>query len=134
MAKYAVTYKCGHAGAVDIVGTNVNGERERKAAWYAQQLCPECYKAAKAAEAEKANEGYPELRGSDKQVAWANQIRANMIKTYAREIEATRANLDKAKAMLTAGGVPAHIKDKAQLIINIIECNEAKWFIDNRNR
>lgn len=47
MAWYDITYKCGHTGREQICGTNVHGEREKRAAWIAEnKLCPECYKAA----------------------------------------------------------------------------------------
>lgn len=58
MAKYYVTYKCEHEGTVDIFGTNVNGEREKKAEWYKTCLCPDCYKKAQEAEQQaKMTEG-----------------------------------------------------------------------------
>ena len=56
MAKYNVTHTCGHTEDHDICGTNVHGERERKAAWYATTLCSDCYKASKDAEAAKGTE------------------------------------------------------------------------------
>ena len=132
MAKYTITYKCGHTGTVDIVGTNAHGERERKAEWYGNQLCADCYKLERAAESEKASAGYPELIGSEKQVAWAKTIRADMIKRYAREIEAAKAHLDMTKSILTNDAAPQNVKATAKTIINILESNEAKWFIENR--
>ena len=52
MAKYDVTYSCGHTGIVELFGKN--SERERKLQWFSESgLCPECYKAQKRAEQEK---------------------------------------------------------------------------------
>jgi len=43
MAKYQITYSCGHAGTVELLGKIK--ERERKIDWYeSQAVCPECYK------------------------------------------------------------------------------------------
>lgn len=52
MAKYDVTFSCGHNGTVQLVGKAT--ERDRKLEWYAScGLCPECYKAKKLAEEAK---------------------------------------------------------------------------------
>ncbi|MBN9424504.1 MAG: hypothetical protein BGO63_11270 [Candidatus Accumulibacter sp. 66-26] len=49
MAKYDVTYACGHAGTEQLFGKV--SERERRLAWIeANKVCAECYKAQKTAE------------------------------------------------------------------------------------
>ena len=51
MAKYGVTYSCGHTGEVQLYGPH--RERERKLDWLAcKGLCSECYKQSKRAEAD----------------------------------------------------------------------------------
>ncbi len=51
MAKYGVTYSCGHEGQVQLYGPQK--ERDRKLEWMARDgLCPECYKSHKRAEAD----------------------------------------------------------------------------------
>ncbi len=43
MAKYNITYSCGHEGCAELFGKVT--ERERKIKWFeAEGLCPECYK------------------------------------------------------------------------------------------
>lgn len=42
MAKYNITYACGHEAVVDLVGKIT--DRERKIEWLETTLCPECYK------------------------------------------------------------------------------------------
>lgn len=43
MAKYDVTYSCGHAGVVELFGKEK--DRQNKIQWYESDgLCPECYK------------------------------------------------------------------------------------------
>ena len=52
MAKYEVTFSCGHTGTVSLFGKNT--DRENKLKWYEEQgLCPECYKAKKRAAQEQ---------------------------------------------------------------------------------
>lgn len=40
MAKYQVVHSCGHSETVDISGPQK--DRNRKAEWMSEQLCPEC--------------------------------------------------------------------------------------------
>ena len=47
MAKYDIIHTCGHTETHEIVGTDVNGERARKAAWLATTICRECYRASR---------------------------------------------------------------------------------------
>lgn len=43
MAKYDITYSCGHEGTVELLGKEK--DRQRKIEWYESTgLCPECYK------------------------------------------------------------------------------------------
>ena len=61
MALYGITYRCGHEDTVQIYGTNVHGEREKKAAWYGSIGCPAC-RAAKASE--------EQIAAADRIIAW----------------------------------------------------------------
>lgn len=76
MAKYSIEHICGHTETVQIYGTNVHSERERKAEWLASRPCKDC-------EREQLREenlaGCSELEGTEKQIAWANDIRAKAI-------------------------------------------------------
>lgn len=46
MAKYDVTFACGHTGTVNIVGPYK--QREKKLQWYEERgLCPDCYQKQK---------------------------------------------------------------------------------------
>ncbi|QIG78219.1 hypothetical protein BIBE0010001c01_00033 [Bifidobacterium phage BigBern1] len=75
MAQYGITYRCGHEDTVQIYGTNVHGEREKKAAWYGSIDCPAC----RAAKARQEHDGLPALEGTDRQVAWADDIRDEVL-------------------------------------------------------
>ena len=83
MAKYQITYSCGHEATIQLFGKE--SDRQRKIEWLESEgLCPDCYKAkiakehaeasAKAYEAAKGM-GMPELEGSEKQIAWEETIR-----------------------------------------------------------
>ena len=71
MAKYTITYKCGHTEEMQLFGKM--NDRDRKIAWYATQDCPECKAAAARAAAKER--GLVELEGTAKQIVWAEQIR-----------------------------------------------------------
>lgn len=78
MSKYEITCSCGHTETVEVYGTNIHGERDRKLAKLASKPCTECRKAAEMAEVEsfERESGLsPEMAGSEKQVAWARKIR-----------------------------------------------------------
>ena len=75
MAKYTITYKCGHTAEVNLYGKLA--DREAKIAWYKTIDCPECR--AKAAANNAKDNGFAELTGSPKQVSWANDIRAKKL-------------------------------------------------------
>ena len=71
MARYTITYKCGHTEEVQLYGKE--SERQRKIDWDKTNDCPKC-RAMEAKEAAKTA-GLPELTGSDKQITWASEIR-----------------------------------------------------------
>ncbi|MEU4345372.1 hypothetical protein AB0H00_29665 [Nocardia sp. NPDC023852] len=84
MAWYTIEHSCGHLGERQIYGTNVHGERERKAATLGRSKCPDCAEidrvAASAAAAAVAGDlGWPELLGSQRQKAWAQRLRLETV-------------------------------------------------------
>ena len=111
MALYDITYRCGHKDTVRIYGTNAHGEREKKAAWYGTIDCPDC-KAAKTRQANKAA-GMAELEGSDKQIAWAKDIRSECMAEYT----------------LRQQEIACHWADADQLIAWLKHKTSARWWI-----
>lgn len=83
MAKYEVTYSCGHSDTVQLFGKNE--ERERKLKWMANSLCPECYKKWKQEKDESTvkealgNIELPALKGTEKQIEYAKSLRDEYI-------------------------------------------------------
>ena len=100
MAWQHPTHSCGHTGERYQAYGHHSG-RDRLLAAIQAQPCPECRKAA--AEQQALSAGLPMLVGSDKQVAWASDIRERAL----RLLPAERA--DKVRAETSA-----------------------RWWIDNR--
>ncbi len=84
MAKYTVTYKCGHQKEVQLYGKE--SDRQKKIAWYATIDCPDC-EAEMQKEMSDAN-GLPSLTGSEKQIAWATKLRNQALEILNAHIEA----------------------------------------------
>ncbi len=113
MAKYTITYRCGHTAEVQLYGKYE--DREKKIAWYKTIDCPECRAKAQAV-ASEAN-GYATLEGSEKQVRWANDIRAKKI----ADAEKLAAKVNKNKDLFD--GAVKQMKNEIS----------ASWWIDRRN-
>ncbi|WP_051917334.1 hypothetical protein [Bifidobacterium saguini] len=121
MALTYITYKCGHEDRIQIYGTNVHGERDRKAAWYNTIDCPECRKANAARWC--AEHGCAPLEGSPKQVAWAETIRFEAI-----------AGLETLYEEMQANNPPETVSENARSVIRQAKGEtRAVWWIDNRD-
>lgn len=121
MAKYKLTYSCGHAGQLELYGKE--SERQNRLTWLAKAgLCPDCM-AIKMAEQDKAaaeqakEKGRLALHGSKKQVTWAYSIRERLM----TELEDM---------------MPKVLKDKAELLDTIhsslSDQDDATWWINHR--
>ncbi|MFB7435254.1 hypothetical protein ACFCZ5_28375 [Streptomyces microflavus] len=127
--KVEIGHVCGHRVTADIVGTDVRGERGRTAAWLAEQPCPECRRDARerkraeeteAAAAKARGCGWPPLAGTEKQVAWAERIRAEAITAMEGRITA-RVGEERGRAAVASWTAVA------------LRQTEAAWWIDNRD-
>lgn len=120
--KVNITYSCGHEGTIEVFGKAE--ERERKIKYFEEYgLCPDCYKAEKQGEEKSFAEKYelPELKGSEKQISWANKIRKEKIKEFEGEKPAIRKG---------AGDDFADFLDK--FTNHYYKNNSASWWIDHR--
>lgn len=89
MAWYYGTFSCGHDGRVNIIGPHKDREWKKEREF--SKMCPDCYKvhlqkqreeeARRAMELAKEME-LPPLQGTEKQVAWAEKIRQNLIARF----------------------------------------------------
>lgn len=110
MAKYNVTYKCGHEERIELYGKHE--ERYRRLDYLATIDCPACQLAAKVAKAREIG-----LTGTDRQVAWAYDIRHTAADLYTTLIGKPNCNTEMAQQLY----------DKMQ------QHTDSRFWIDNRN-
>lgn len=133
--QYQVTRKCGHEETVDLRG-KMDKREWRLANVEPDKLCSECWATQQAAEAEVAAEnaaenGLPELEGSEKQINWAETIRADAIEQIDKCLDEFENKCEKkfgdeitAESMSIYRGICDRIATNA----------DAGWWIDNRDR
>lgn len=126
MAQYNIRHTCGHEETVQIYGTNVHGERQRKAEWLESKPCRDCERKAMR---EENLTGAAELTGSDKQVSWANDLRAKAI----GDIKAKLAKLDTQYIAAAQDWKDAQRKAGEAIIEAMLAETSAKAIIDNRD-
>jgi len=135
MAKYTITHSCGHDQEHSILGTNAKGQRDRKKQWLSEGVCTDCYNAEQAekmadatASAKESNSALPRLEGSEKQIAWAETIRAKVVielKTITDYIASTRANATPDQAIKLDKGLA--------IIAETLTKSSSRYWIDNRD-
>lgn len=126
MAQYHITHTCGHDETVQIYGTNVHGERERKAEWLESKPCRDCEREALR---DENLGGAAELTGSDRQVAWANDLRAKAI----AEVKHTLSKVDTTYATLPQEWKDAQRKSSEAIIAAMLAETSAKEIIEHRD-
>lgn len=126
MAQYDIHHTCGHEETVQIYGTNVHGERQRKAEWLESKPCRDCEREAMR---EENLTGAAELTGSDKQVSWANDLRAKAI----GDIKAKLAKIDTQYIAAPQEWKDAQRKAGEAIIEAMLAETSAKAIIDNRD-
>lgn len=82
MAKYTITHSCGHTETVALFGKSK--DRDWQIEKLEGKICQECWhdqqiEADKIAAEQNAASGLPELTGSEKQILWAEKIRADKL-------------------------------------------------------
>lgn len=134
MGYETITYSCGHEGRVQLYGKM--DERRRKAEWMSRTcVCDACKVQAReeesakvAAQAQAA--GLPALTGSDKQVAWAESIRAAALAGF--DAAATEF-----RALIAGQGDAATRAEAEQLLASdraaLAARTSAKVWIDQRD-
>ena len=127
MGYQTVNHICGHTSTPQMYGKHT--ERERKAQWMGQDVCPYCAAKAAAEAAKKQHEinapqGLADLKGSDKQIAWALGIRAKAM-----------ADIETAMATVPETARTGAQWDLANTAIDRLKNqSSAAWWIDRRNR
>lgn len=126
MAQYNIHHTCGHEETVQIYGTNVHGERQRKAEWLESKPCRDCEREAMR---EGNLAGAAELTGSGKQVNWANDLRAKAI----GDIKAKLATLDTQYIAAPQEWKDAQRNAGEEIITAMLAETSAKTIIDHRD-
>lgn len=121
--KFTVTHKCGHEVVYQLYGKFE--DRERKAAYYETLDCPECRRRHELEQAETnaQADNLPELKGSEKQIAWAMSIRNKWMGLVSNLIAQVNANTN-ANPQLKEKFMAAITSRKGE--------TSAAWWIDNR--
>lgn len=159
MSRETIHHRCGHTSIQKLFGNSK--ERARKAIWIGERSdCPDCEKAAfaaanAAAAIENADNGLPELTGSEKQIAWAETIRKGKLESIAVFITIVEKWHDTGEVYESTYGDKwgegnprarlMHVElselvrelktvDRAEAFIAIVhEKTDARWWIDGRD-
>ena len=138
MAKYTIHHACGHTTTQTLFGKTA--DRERKIEWWESVDCPDCYKKGRAQvkaeertkESEKARawlDQHPELpilSGTEKQVVWADVIRAGILAEAEIIKKSVAATADKFETWM-----PELVN---QWYAELHSQQSASWWIDHRSQ
>ena len=157
MAKYEIKHICGHVETVELQGSSES--RQKKIAELESQVCDDCYNAKKEAEfVAKASKflnvnELPALVGTERQIAWAENLRMAMISELVAAYEMECMNeLMGSDAFRKAGLAARALRNSGVAVKNIsndnfvaafklaikaaiadaITATDVKFFIDNR--
>ncbi|WP_051356389.1 hypothetical protein [Azorhizobium doebereinerae] len=129
MAKYDITFSCGHTETRQLVGKET--QRHSYIAWAERAgRCSACAKLDKMAaiEAVEVEHDLPALTGSDKQVAWARTIRAEIMGEVMEYLTTLRVKAE-------AQDKVAEYEERAAVLLQVIGANTAaRYWIDNKGR
>jgi hypothetical protein len=155
MANIMITHTCGHQESHQLYGSS--SERSRKETWLETTLCYACYRAdiearrqAESAQSATANREIemPPLAGTDRQIAWAETLRANCIENLVRTAQTdarrylTAAPDHEARAhRLKDEGFKTTVEQRTALAEALVDLvypwcasqTSAHWWIDHRD-
>lgn len=154
MAKATVTYTCASCGGTfekSVIKRN-RTVADQWEDWAAENIteCPQCYaartRAEKLADISSRAADLPALQGTEKQVAWAFQLRDDMIRRnhFARGLRAGQFRMPRSGRTCTLADLKAALADpraqniaparlaKMQAAVRLLEETSAAWFIENR--
>ena len=157
MAKYEIKHICGHVETVELQGSSES--RQKKIAELESQICDDCYNAkkevefvAKAPKFLNVNE-LPALVGTERQVAWAENLRMSILSELFAAYEMDNMNqLMGSDAFRKAGIAARTLRNSGVAVKNVSNDNfveafklalsatiadaftatDVKFFIDNR--
>lgn len=133
MAKYDVTYVCGHTvyNAVQLFGPDV--QRQRTLAYLREQPCRDCLRRIdeeRAAE-HAAKHGLPPIVGSDKQIAWATVLRYQALVLIDRVLTEHNVPPTTPIRVPEAMAFPGEHMTVADALARLHAEDSARWWIDH---
>lgn len=134
MAKYNVTYKCGHEDRVELFGKM--SVREWRLEQMAGELCPECQKKAEMERLKKQEEedGLPSLTGSEKQIAWAMKLRDDTLNSLRMTGQRVEVEIQTCQKKGKNDDSLKLLKEYINTtMLYLSEQTESKFFIDRRD-
>ena len=140
MAKYNITFSCGHEGWVTITGPR----KQREWILHSKEsnICPDCYKKQRQQKINQENQEsleltkemeLPLLTGTEKQVAWATTLRIQAIKKMETLIEKLELKMKDTQEPKTKGKMQQvldNIYNSYSYALN--HFTTASFWIDNR--
>lgn len=132
MAKYEITYSCGHVGTERLFGKT--SRRYRYIDWcHRHAICADCAEQLRqendaAAAAANAEAGLPPLTGTEKQIAWAEAIRYKMTAEPMRLLNA----LDRARVEAPHAAARELVELFPDFVAWLTSQSSARWWIDSR--
>lgn len=143
MAWYYGTFACGHEGRVNIIGPQKDREWKKERAF--SHSCYECRQKEREERIQKENEEsaklskeyeFPELTGSEKQVAWGNTIRMNLFKDadkLLKELKGSGAKRCSFRSTETGDEVVLFSDEAIDMIDKgFVDHTDAKFWIEHR--
>lgn len=128
MSLETLTYRCGHAEIAQLYGAHA--EREKRIAAAARVACAACRVEVAKMQAELM--GLPALTGSNKQIAWASDVRLKLLAGIPEVAE----NLATAWVAATPEKREAFADQVAAsraAMVTIRAATSAKWWIEQRD-
>lgn len=131
--EYTIKLLCGHKETFELTGSDK--EIRRKKQYYRNNRnCRECYKKQKEERIRTANEGLPQLKGSEKQIVWASKIRMyrrEELKTIEYQFRVWQERYIERKDISIK-----NVMDKLEMKRNdyhkvLYTIDSAKWWIEN---
>jgi hypothetical protein len=151
MAHYDITHTCGHDERIELFGKT--SERESRIEWLQERPCTECWKKERKAEAEARrnkeaamivekfgddaadavnaiSNAASNLKGSSRQIMWAEDIRADCITEIIDRLHSLVARIPGKATAQQSAEFAASCKAITSVIANE---TSAAWWIENRD-
>lgn len=151
MAHYDITHTCGHDERIELFGKT--SERESRIEWLQERPCTECWKKERKAEAEARrnkeaamivekfgddaadavnaiSNAASNLKGSSRQIMWAEDIRADCITEIIDRLHSLVARIPGKATAQQSAEFAVRCRAFASVIANE---TSAAWWIDNRD-